>query len=464
MINNNNNLTNDPGTSVLGHGPKRRKTSKQTREEPTADGFVAERVSATADGGDIYKESDINSESNYKKSGLDARKKVSFDMSGLSSLLKDIVSDIQPVNKLVSTRVEHMDSGCSQTMTGDESILVDVHSMKNTKEIVGFNNSNSVAVKSGLNQDGMDTLVVPGMPKDRDLLSAWQYTKEGVIVFFSHGGYVVKMTKEQQKNFEEFLMSCDISMWLKLKNRTFVVDYRLGSKNVSESERGYIAGIDNCVDEELVTDVLDQDGVGVDESYQGYLANLCAEFPEVGSRIVEIEYRDLRLADVSAFVADVFFNGRVNYTTVDDMIMGYMLSGFTPRGLRSAVKNKSVGGMNPKITVEALNHFEREHGRSPDFFQMSRYASQGHQKAFDNRDKEPIVRVGQLVGVDHGYSDYNERAIGEEDPSRRPGEVTAGKRVEKLRTLGGASFFTLAVDYLTGFIVGRLEKPKDTSL
>jgi hypothetical protein len=71
------------------------------------------------------------------------------------------------------------------------------------------------------------------------------------------------------------------------------------------------------------------------------------------------------------------------------------------------------------------------------------------------------------VGIDHAFWDFNEANIGDEDPSRLPTEGKAGrragKRVEKLRTLGGASFFSLSLCYVTGFPVGRLGKPGEVS-
>jgi hypothetical protein len=159
----------------------------------------------------------------------------------------------------------------------------------------------------------------------------------------------------------------------------------------------------------------------------------------------------------------VFFNGRVNFTTTDDLILGYMLTGFSPMALRLAVKHGSIRGIHPKVTEKALKEFEKAHGRSPDFFQMSRYANQPHQNAYDQGPTEKLERPGQLVGIDHAYCDFNESSVDDQESSQRSDEPAKKKKVEKMKTLGGATFFSLALDYVTGFPVPRLGRPDDTS-
>ena len=80
------------------------------------------------------------------------------------------------------------------------------------------------------------------------------------------------------------------------------------------------------------------------------------------------------------------------------------------------------------MTEKALINFEKYHGRSPDFFQMSRYANQHHQNTYDPPEKVSMERPGQLVGIDHAYSDFNE--YGDYD-----GGTEAGKKVEKLKMI-----------------------------
>jgi len=187
--------------------------------------------------------------------------------------------------KVEIIKVEHMDSGCSESMTGDRSHLFDVKKLKKGKEIVGFNDSRTIAEYSGTNIDGKDTLVVPGMPLERDLLSAWHYTRDGPIIFFDDGGYVVALNDEQRPVFEEFVRSLPVTMRLKLSNRTYVVDYRIGSKNDSDVVRGYIANVEPDLPELVVEDALDKWLEEGEDLTFGYSAVLLAEFPDVGARL-----------------------------------------------------------------------------------------------------------------------------------------------------------------------------------
>jgi hypothetical protein len=357
-----------------------------------------------------------------------------------------------------------MDSGATTQMTGAPERLTEHRLLEREQEIRGYDNSSKIAKITGMNQDGKPTLLVPGMPTDRDLLSAWYYAQDGCIVFFGDGGYVVAMTKEQQDEFESFIQTLDVSIRLKIENGTYIVDYRVGR---GPDARGYIANVETSTVVE--SNVEEQLILVSDEDYSeiGGAAGLLAELPQAGVVMEMDGVKTCTPEVVAAYTGDVFFNGRANFTTEDELILSYMLSGFSPNALRKAVQYGSVKGINPKVTTEALKTFERTHGRSPDFFQISRYANQPHQHTFDPTKKPVLERPGQLVGIDHAFWDFNEASIGDEDPSRSPTEVKAGskagKRVEKLRTLGGASFFSLALCYVTGFPVGRLGKPGEVS-
>jgi len=115
-----------------------------------------------------------------------------------------------------------MDSGATTQMTGAPERLTEHRLLEREQEIRGYDNSTKISKITGLNQDGKPTLLVPGMPTDRDLLSAWYYAQDGCIVFFGDGGYVVAMTKEQQVEFESFIQSLDVSMRLKIENGTYI--------------------------------------------------------------------------------------------------------------------------------------------------------------------------------------------------------------------------------------------------
>ena len=179
----------------------------------------------------------------------------------------------------------------------------------------------------------------------------------------------------------------------------------------------------------------------------------------LGSNYIEQEeqLRDEEIRTDYANMADVYFNGRVNYTTVDQMIMGYILSGFTMASLRLALSKQSVLGLNPKLTVGALRKFESNHGRSPDVVQMANYDHQPHQGTYEKEAKEDLTFVGEVVSTDNMFSDFNETRSND-------GMENLSKKVRKLKTHGGGSFATLAVDHYSGYYTGRICKDEVTSV
>lgn len=316
---------------------------------------------------------------------------------------------------------EHIDSGCSDSMGGDLSRLSNIRKLATNRNVSGFNNSRTICELVGNNKDNHDHLYVGTMPQNRDLLSAHRYTNDGAVVLLNNVGYIIKIPLENREEFDKYIKSYDISHVLKVKQNVYLVDYRILDSIESDCKSLYGALLMNND---------------------------------------EVDYSESDTLDIKnslTYMADVYKNGRVNYSSVDELIMGYYISGFTPRTLRSAVVHKSVLGMNPLLTVKALTNFEKTHGRSPDILQMAVYDHQGHMSAYEGH-KIVLERPGQVISSDHMMSDYNERVIATDETGK---ELT--KRVMKMASYGGAVFANVTIDHYTGFVIGKLGKPGDKS-
>ena len=323
---------------------------------------------------------------------------------------------------------EILDSGASHSMSGD------VRRIK-AKEAVnvairGFNNSRSAADSKGLNSDGIMELFIPSMPEDLVLLCLHDYAKRGCVLLTEFGGKVFNLNPSQQEAIERYMSSFPSMLNLEVQNGVYVVD-RTPSDN-----------------------------------YEQHRASANAEEAFWSG----ISYR-----------AGLYFNGRVNYNTVSERILGLLLSGLSFAAIRSAVKHKSIGGVHPDITLESLIRYEREHGRSPDVVQMALAHQIGNQKAFE-RQKEPLSRVGQRIELDAFTWDANDRAPRESKKQSRQhlssveraqeelldndeeGTYSERKRVDKLKERGGADHCEIFMDCYSGKVFGKLRKPGSKAL
>ena len=267
------------------------------------------------------------------------------------------------VNKRIYTNNnidEYIDSGCSDCMSGSSKRLRDLRLLTNAKSIIGFDNSSSTAETAGINRDNKSTLFVPGMPENRDLLSANKYAEDGAVVLLGDEGYIVNMNETEKNSFKEQLNNMTVTHVLKVKNRTYLIDYRVGqsAENIVHSDDFTSpVGLSAVIGGQNV--IIDYDINDEDEDYV------------------------LESAKCNAYMADLYKNGRVNYSNTDELIMGMYVGGLSPSALRKAILTGSIRGLHPKLTIEALNKFERDHGRSPDLLQMAIYDHQQHHKTYD---------------------------------------------------------------------------------
>ena len=320
---------------------------------------------------------------------------------------------------------EILDSGASHSMSGDSRRL-------KAKEAVdlairGFNDSKSAAESKGVNSDGMPELYIPSMPEDLVLLCLHDYAKKGCVYLSGEGGKVLLLTPSQRESMERYLASFPTVLDLEVENGVYVVR-RQPADNFDPHRQAVLA----------------------EEAYWN-----------------GVSYR-----------AGLYFNGKVNYNTVSERILGLMMSGLSFGAIRSALKHQSIGGVHPDITLEALIRYEREHGRSPDVVQMALAHQPGNVKAFD-KQKEKLVRRGQRIEFDAFAWDTNDRSRGQskkESMSRAEreqddlleadelGVYSERKRVDKLRERGGADHAEIFMDCYSGKVFGVLRKPGSRAL
>jgi hypothetical protein len=322
-------------------------------------------------------------------------------------------------------------------MSGSSKRLRDLRLLTNAKSIIGFDNSSSIADTAGTNKDNKTTLFVPGMPENRDLLSANKYAEDGAVVLLRDEGYIVNMNEIELSSFKEQINNMDVTHKLKIENRTYLIDYRLGECTSNETTSNNSTstspvGLAAVIGGQQI--IIDYDINDDDKDY-----------------IRETE-------KCNAYMADLYKNGRVNYTTTDDLIMGMYIGGLTPMSLRKAIETGSIRGLHPLLTIAALNKFERDHGRSPDLLQLAIYDHQRHHQTYD-KEIVKLTHCGQEVSTDNMFSDYNEGSIQEDSNGR-----AMSKQVRKLPTHGGAVYGSVAIDNYSGFTFGKLGKPETTSL
>jgi hypothetical protein len=315
-----------------------------------------------------------------------------------------------------------LDSGANNSMSSDIRRLDAIEAID--VAIRGFNGSRSGATAVGINSDGVRELHVPSMPEDLVLLCMQDYAKKGMVFLHRDGGYVVEMTEWQKEAIMKYLESFPILLKLAVKNKVYEV---------------------------------------VDESPD----------PTTSSQAMAAITEDAFWAGV-AYRAGTFFNGRVDFNTVQERILGLLMSGLSFRAIQLAVEHQSLGGVHPSVTKEALAQFERDHGRTPDVVRQALIHQIGNQKAYD-KTREPLSRVGQRVEMDAFTWDANDRAPPEkmrQHLSAREREQAAmldnvdddtyaeRKQVKKLAEHGGGTYGELWVDCYSGKVFGKLRKQK----
>lgn len=183
------------------------------------------------------------------------------------------------------------------------------------------------------------------------------------------------------------------------------------------------------------------------------------KYLKVKNRTYEVDEWDDEFAYAAA---TQYFNTKIHTTSVDERILAHLISGFTLKDLKAAIKNKSVTGLHPEITSAALTRFGERWGSTPDAVQLAKPDLMGNKKGYMSEEEE-ILTIGQYVESDFMESDYND----EEKLSTSEEILDNGlkrKRIKKLPTHGGAIAAIVTVDSYSGFVMGRLVKSTAKSI
>ncbi len=303
---------------------------------------------------------------------------------------------------------QKFDTGASRCMSGVQGRLQEISPMDDAVQITGFNGSVSMASLVGVNSDGKQEYFVPNMPSDLVLLCGHAYASDGAAILYKNGGMVVKLDSNELEELLHFVNKFQVIKRLKVSNRTYEV-------------------ADSVEDLPL---------------YQSNPDSSLSLFADSSSP-----------EELEAFssTATRFFNTKVNVSNTTERILTLLLTGLSFNDLYQHVKNHSLDGIPPDVTISSLNHFEHKYGRTPDIIRMALpFIPKNHTGLMT--PPEVLSKSGQRVEIDFMEPDYNEE-IQESDQ----------RRVRKLPSHGGAIAASVAVDCYTGFLSGKLVKSQSNT-
>jgi hypothetical protein len=302
-----------------------------------------------------------------------------------------------------NTLVQKFDSAASRCMSGVSGRLSSESNQHlSSVYISGFDGSTSQPSTVGVNSDGKREYFVPNMPENLVLLCAHAYASEGAAILHKDGGVVLRLDSQQLDDLLQFLKQYPTLKKLKVRNRTYEIDDVIGET------------VDNS---EIAHSVITVDPSNYDE--------LEVAFDGTASR---------------------FFNTKVNVSNSTERVLTMLLTGLSFRDLYENVKNKSLDGIPPDLTIQSLNNFEHKYGRTPDLIRMAMPYKMGNVQGLMSGG-ETLTHCGQRVEIDGMEFDFNdERKVGLEG------------RAKKLESHGKAIGASVCVDAYSGFVHGKLLK------
>jgi hypothetical protein len=222
-----------------------------------------------------------------------------------------------------------MDTGASSCMTGNRGRLSNI--IPSNVTIHGFNNAIEKAAAEGLNDDGIRELLIESMG-NVTLASASEYTRVGgATVLFAEDGYVLQLDPTELLEFKKVISKC--KKFIELE----VVD------NIYEIKSNY-----------MHNDVSTSRVLGWGDYIESYVND---SFNEQDKH--------------SAMSASTYFNGKVNFNGIDELILYMQFGGFSTEQLKNIINYDMIRGMHPSITLAALREYERVHGSNPALLQKS---------------------------------------------------------------------------------------------
>lgn len=294
-----------------------------------------------------------------------------------------------------------MDSGCSKSISGIPGRLTEEKPIQ--LHARGANGGGMVGYRIGYNSDGISEVLVRGMAPGLVLLSVSDYAKKGLFIADSQTGSIIEMSTEEAEKLLSTLR-----------------------QGFNEFVRVYVKNGVYEVDEDFKRQKLDY--------------SLLSESTQSNEEVIEEEW----FCPEFALSVTTFFNSKMSFRDVQEKIVGLLMSGFSLQNLRKMVRERDgkrmVTGIDPEITEEVLNEFEKEHGSSPTVLQAALKRLMGNMKSDEGEPLTP-THVGHYVQMDTFQYDFNRRVEG---------------KTEKNPTLGGATSATITVDTFSGFLMGDL--------
>jgi hypothetical protein len=318
--------------------------------------------------------------------------------------------------------VKKVDSGCSHSMSGVPDRLTNISNDNNNITITGFNGSNSKVDIVGLNEDNISEFYVSNMPNYLVLLCAQAYAKKyGAVVLLENEGYIIEIPVEHRKEFVKFILD----NYEVIKNLIVV-------KNTYEVVENH----------ELENDL------GGSDDIRSYGVDNYALFNKVK-----------------------YFNTKINFSNVEELVTAYLLCGFTISDMLNSIKHNTVNGLHPSINEKALHSYAYKWGASVDAFQLAVPNIEGNRKGY-MVEKKKVTKCGEMVEMDFFESPYNEEKINYNKTKsninniedRDDGNVYVNKRIKKLPTHGGATACSLFIDVYSGYIKINLVQTTSKSI
>ncbi len=360
-----------------------------------------------------------------------------------------LLSHLSPTKQRVLQKwTQKFDSACSHCMSGDKTRIRQTNNQsQSTIRINGFNNSTSFVTHTGVNEYNKPEHYVQDMPEHLCLLCAYEFAREGAAILMESGGCVIRIQPEQMGEFLAYIKQFPTLLKLSVKNQTYEVDH---TPDTAALRAETVLTTADLNEEEIL--------------------EACA-------------------------VGTMFFNTRLNTSTVEQRILAYLISGLTLDNLKNYIKhNTATTGLHPSVTLAALNQFERDYGSSPEAFQMAQPNMIGNRPGFMSVPK-PIVKVGDVVEADVMECDINDveeqpktsESTGNSKKSKKgkknqppvvvqptiPQElppvidlttpdpipsVNNRKKVAKLPSLGGGLYVFITIDRYSGYVHGQILK------
>ncbi len=285
------------------------------------------------------------------------------------------------------------DTAASRCMSGVPGRIVSVDADDDRRIIIrGFNGSTSTVDKVGRNVDQKTEYFVSKMPDNLALLCANDYARDGAVVLLGDRGVVLRLSESEKEQLEAFIEQFAPVYKLKVVNRTYEVDN--------------------------ATPLIEQE----------------------------------ELAHTSS--STTYFNTKVNCSNTEERILAYLLSGLTVPNMIQTVKNGSIGGLHPDITVRALYSFSHKWGESPDAVQLGHPSKLGNKKGYMSVS-EQSTQCGAYVEMDYFEPEFNEISTVGSSPLHDDNGLKK-KMSRKIMSHGGAIAGCVTYDSATGYVNGRL--------